>query len=180
MRWLGVLALLVACDIAKTPPGAPTRPRGADNRISPPDPAAGTADTADEPAPRRSVPLQVQPTEEVTAEAPTPAGEAEAEAEAEEPARDLSAELQAALAGAVGCLGVREADQGPDQLSFSVSVTFTESGMATRAEASASGLTEAERVCVRQRALATRLRAPVEGAPRTVAATVTLNRQRSP
>jgi len=182
MRWLGVLALLGACGIATTPPGKSDKPRGADTRTSIPRPTDDTEDDTEEedPAPARRDPMQVQLAED-PAEAPaTPPGEGEAEEEAEKPERDLSAELQAALAGAVGCLGVREANQGPDQLSFSVSVTFVASGMATRAEASSADLTEAERVCVRQRALATRLQGPLEDAPRTVAATVTLNRQQRP
>jgi hypothetical protein len=178
-RWLAAVCLLVACNtgITTQPPGKSARPRGFDNRSSAP--VAVETDDEDEAEPAAPRPILLpgeegadEPAAEQAAE-PTPD-----EAAPDAPVRDLAAELRNALGSPVGCLTPREVGQGPDHLSISVSVTVIGTGMVTRAEVSSADLSEAEQLCMRQRALAARLPGSIEDAPRTVATAITLDRQR--
>jgi len=92
----------------------------------------------------------------------------------EEKPRDYSAELLAALGTPTDCLKPRSAADAPSEISISLEAHLVEIGMVTRAYARSSQLDKDELACVQQRLGGLRFRAPVDGTPRAVGATLTL------
>ena len=97
----------------------------------------------------------------------------DAEKDQEKP-RDYSAELLAALGTPTDCLKPRAAADAPSEISISLEAHLVEIGMVTRAYARSSQLDNEELACVQRRLGGLRFRAPVDGTPRAVGATLTL------
>jgi len=86
--------------------------------------------------------------------------------------RHLGDELATAIGSPASCLDLETARSLHGRLSVSVSATVMATGGVTRATASGASLPETVLTCLQARALAAHLRAPVEGAPRTVSTTL--------
>jgi hypothetical protein len=97
----------------------------------------------------------------------------------EEKPRDYSAELLAALGTPTDCLKPRSAADAPSEISISLEAHLVEIGMVTRAYAQSSQLDKEELACVQQRLGGVRFHAPVDGTPRSVAATLTLKQKKA-
>lgn len=112
-------------------------------------------------------------------EPPLKAAADQGTAQDEKKDRDYGAELAQQLNKSVpGCLG----SFSPSTTSVTISVTaqVMSSGMVSRAEASASGLTPAILACIKKLAASAQLQAPVADAPRSVQAQLTLQTQGTP
>jgi hypothetical protein len=97
----------------------------------------------------------------------------EATIELDAPAeRNLGAELVTAVGSPAGCIDLATARSLHGRLTIQVSATVMPTGSITRASASGSGLPPAALDCVEARALAARLAAPIEGAPRGISGTL--------
>lgn len=91
--------------------------------------------------------------------------------------RDYSAELRAALGSPVHCLKPRSGSDVPKEIVIDVDATVVELGLVTRAYVRSSQLDDTEIECVQRQLATLRLRAPIEGAPRNVPATIKLELQ---
>jgi len=108
-----------------------------------------------------------------------PAQAAAQAAEGSAQARDYSAELSGLLKqGAVSCLAGWDA-QGKTSINLQVTAQVMGSGTISRAEVQAAGVTPTIVACVQKQARAVQLQGPIEAAPRSVSATVTLLTQGS-
>lgn len=162
-------------------PTSPSRVRGGRLGASAAAHAAEGHAEASEPAaasprPRTSV-LAARLEEEDEAErsaarAPEPEAEAEAPAPEEPEARDLTAELRESFRLPHDCFTYARVESFGTSLTVSVRVTVMPSGRVTRAAVTASALTPDEIACVERSAMDVPFRAPVDGAPRTVSATI--------
>jgi hypothetical protein len=85
--------------------------------------------------------------------------------------RDLGAELGAAIGSPTSCIDTETARTLHGHLAISVSANVTPTGSVTRATAS-GGLPPAALECIRTRALGAHIAPPIEGAPRTVTASL--------
>ncbi len=109
---------------------------------------------------------------------PPAAAEAREAAAADErsaPERDLPAELRERVGDPSSCLN--DLDELPGEVTISVEATVVGTGVITRSYASGGGLPDQALGCVRRRLDGARLRAPIEGAPRTVRTTLVLRRR---
>lgn len=91
----------------------------------------------------------------------------------EAPARDLSAELRAALGDPNRCIPAGARDL-PSSATFSVTAYVSVTGLVTRASASAPGFPPEVGRCLTNAAEHAHLRGPIEGAPRAVQTTLTI------
>lgn len=106
----------------------------------------------------------------------TDPGEGSSTTSAAEPAeRNLGDELRAAIGSPESCIDLATARTLHGHLSISVSATVTPAGGVTRASASGGSLPESVLSCVQARALAARIAAPVEGAPRTISTSLSFD-----
>jgi hypothetical protein len=109
-----------------------------------------------------------------------PAIRAEPEAPREQPTMeppppDRAAELRALVGDPSSCIGRLE--DPPAELSIQVAATVSTSGVVTRYEVSNSRLSDEAIECIGNRLANARFAAPVEDAPRTITATVTVRGQ---
>lgn len=148
--------------------GASAAAHAAEGRAEAGEPAAAS------PRPRTSVLAARLEEEDEAARSAARAPEHEAEApEVEEPeARDLTAELRESFRLPHDCFTYARVESFGSSLTVSVRVTVMPSGRVTRAEVTASALTPDEIACVERSAMDVPFRSPVEGAPRTVSATI--------
>lgn len=144
---------------AETPPVAPRR--------------TTISEQADRAKLRPTTPRVLQREERV--ERPAEPGAAAAPAE-----RDLSAELAAAFGDPSSCIPREALADLPDTLRADVEVYVTANGVVSRASASGPGFPPSASPCLVARARAVRLRAPIDGAPRAIRASVTINRPPAP
>jgi hypothetical protein len=147
-----------SAPVAEAAPPAPAPPP----RVRGPGGVAARLRARDE-AVEAPVPYSTRP----PTEAPPPAT-----VEAAPVARDLEAELRAAFVPPPSCLTYERATELGASLRLRVSVTLVPSGRVTRASVSAPGLATAETACLEEAAMAVALSAPIEGAPRTVSASI--------
>jgi hypothetical protein len=149
---------------------APSSTRGPPDRTQP---AAATEEIAPQVAPAQA------PTTQPVA-APEPPAAAAAPPAEEAPKRDFGAELSAAVGDLSKCVEPRTASDttaAGAKLSIALEVVVTESGIVTRSSVRAPGLDPGELDCVRERLSRVRVRSPVEEAPRTIRADVSLTLQ---
>lgn len=96
-------------------------------------------------------------------------------ADAGAPARDLGAELSAALAPVTNCVDAAQAAAQPDgRLTISVSAYVQASGRVSRATVTAPGQPQSALDCVQKQVLALSLRSPIPDAPTQVTASTQL------
>jgi hypothetical protein len=103
-----------------------------------------------------------------------------ADAEEKKPERDLGAELRTAVGDLASCVKPRTAAAGTPAgttLSIALEAVVTETGLVTRSGARGTGHEPDELDCARKRLGAVRLVGPIEAAPRTITASVTLTLQ---
>jgi hypothetical protein len=98
-----------------------------------------------------------------------PASSADPEAPAR---RDLEEELRGAYHLPHDCFTFARVSEMGESITLRVTVTVMPSGRVTEGSVRGSGLTDAETECLERAALDVRLRAPVDGAPRTVSASI--------
>jgi hypothetical protein len=106
---------------------------------------------------------------------PTMAAAAAAEAATSPEKRDFAEEFRRKISGAVTCLKVRAADVAPAHIDIAVTAQVMPSGAVGRGEASASLLDVAELTCVRHQIEAVHFDAPIENAPFSVSATLSID-----
>jgi hypothetical protein len=166
--WSLALCLLLMAACRNEPVASqPLRQRGVWPRIPVPE---------ESPA---KLPPPVQPQfEEIKASDPPPAtlsADAAAPGQPEQPPRNLRNELEAMMGSPAGCLGARPASEAPDNLNISLRASIMPSGIVSRGEVSAPGLTPEEVACVRSRLESLHFAQPIENAPLTVSGSITLN-----
>ncbi|MFO0681366.1 MAG: hypothetical protein U0234_04910 [Sandaracinus sp.] len=166
---------LAACGDDEAPPSAEHSrgPYGAvasapQATVARPHHALGTLDRES----LRPAPLGAAPTTADGEEATTATAAATGATEQE---RDLGAELASAVGSPASCIDLATARALHGALAIHVTATITPTGSVTRGTASAVGLPEAAAECIRARVLAAHLGAPVEGAPRTIATTLSFD-----
>lgn len=168
-----LVCALAACGGDDTPASTPSRgPYGAAPVPSAPvTPAVAHARHALDTLDRESLaPTTVHASPSAPDEAPA-APEAPAATTASEE-RDLGAELAAAVGSPASCIDLATARSLHGSLSIHVTATVTPTGSVTRGTASGAGLPAAAAECVQARVLAAHLAPPIEGAPRTISATL--------
>lgn len=171
-----VLGLLVGCEDQRPPPpgrgAAGAEPRGtAQGAAQPADPshAPGKRRRAPTASPRAGGPSRVR-AEPRSARPPAPGDETN-----DEPARDLGAELHAAIGDPTPCLP-SDQEALPSRLTIAVQAHLSLTGVVTRAEVRVPELSDAARRCIRDRVQDVRLPGPIPDAPRSVRTTLTLER----
>lgn len=92
------------------------------------------------------------------------------------PERDLAAELRALAGSPASCADGVDLSHAPAQLTVSLEAHVTPAGVVSRASASVSGAPQALADCMRRRIEAGHFTSPVLDAPRSVQATLTVNR----
>ena len=178
--WVAVLSCaLAACNSRSEE--APRRQQGlAPSEVPPPAPPRATT-----PAPTPSAPppsslpspfAQAAPNPGALArtEDASPADAAAAAARDAEPERDLGQELAAVLGQPIRCLDVPAVVAGGGKLTITATAQVMPSGRITRASASAPGQPAEALRCIEGIVTAGRLQGSVPGAPRQVAASVTI------
>jgi len=152
--------------------------------------SGGAEPIAPSPRPARGV-SRVAPTERPPAKAPvaapapepfrwpeeTKAAKADIPSEATPPdagTRDYGAELRAALGDPSGCLTARTGPDIPKQISIDVEAYVMATGNISRSYVRSPQLVAEELECIRRRLEPLRLRPPIDDAPRSVRATLTL------
>jgi hypothetical protein len=169
---IAVSALLCGCGGGddETPRGAPSR-----------GPAGVQAPPPTKAEPRAPLRAGGRPASTGSTWRPTPVpatARERTEDERDEPGerptlRDYGGELQAALGVPGDCIDRETARAAGSTLRIPVRVVVTESGRVTRAEVGGT-LPEAARLCVQRRAEAVSMRAPIEGAPRSISTDIVL------
>jgi len=167
---------LLACS---SKPEAPVTQDSSRNRRGIHNPERSAEDNAPEQptAKPRARPMPVRALAPSKAEPEAPSQE---EAQEEVPERDLGKELVAAVGSPATCMEPRQSGSAPPEVSVSLEAVVTENGIVTRSDARSSQLNANELACIKARLSSTRLRAPIDAAPRTVAATVTLKLSAAP
>lgn len=94
--------------------------------------------------------------------------------EGEEEKRDYAADLEAAVGSPIGCLKPRSGKDVPPKINITLSAVVIETGRVTRGSASSAQLTAEESACITKRVESAIIPPNVEGAPRSITATVTL------
>ena len=175
--------LLLACGSKEEP--VKTRPRGLTpseaptKRMDPP--STVEPEPTPPPPPRSSLPSPFAKSSDPGAlmrtDAATPVEPPSAQAGSTEDAaaqRDLSSELAMLIGQPLQCLDVKAMAAGGGKLTISVRAQVVPSGRITRAEATAPGQADEALRCVERLVTASSLKGPVPGAPRSIAAAVTM------
>jgi len=160
---------LCACGGGGPSDAAPARSTRGAFRAQDGDPAPVAA-----PSPTSTTPTAISPSAAPAQAAAAPVAAPKDAKKEEEKPRDYSAELLTALGTPTDCLKPRSAADAPSEISISLEAHLVDIGMVTRAYAQSSQLDKDELACVQERLGGLRFRAPVDGAPRTVGATLTL------
>jgi hypothetical protein len=124
----------------------------------------------------RNQPIQQPGLSSGRLESPPAAAESKAPEPAEKKARDYSAELKGLLSSSVSCLTGHKAD-ARSAITINVSAQVMPSGSISRADAQGPGLSPVELSCIQKVVGTLRLNGPIDGAPRSVSAHLTLQSQ---
>ena len=167
-------ALSTACTDDEEPASTNVRKRGVQLAPAPPSTPAPQP-LPEQPTAPPALPNEAPP-DEPREEAATLPAEQAAPDDPEKPPRNMSAELESMIGSPASCLAPRPANEAPSQVSISLGASVMPSGAVGRGEVSAPGLSPTELDCVRKRLESVRFAPPIENAPFTVNASITLNR----